>query len=43
MAKYYHYRIWIEDDAGERLDPTEVLSGDVFSEDERVIESFPQV
>lgn len=33
MTKFYYYNIWIEDEAGNRLSPRDVLSGGVFDEE----------
>jgi len=33
MTKFYYYNIWIEDEAGNRLSPRDVLSDEIFPED----------
>lgn len=33
LTKFYHYNLWIEGDDGRRLNPSEALSDDTFSDD----------
>jgi hypothetical protein len=33
LTKFYHYNIWVEGDDGRRLNPSNVLSDEVFDED----------